>query len=244
MEQLKVKKKDVIITNAVIYLGLSFLFLYLQYAYRHQLSPFSVVYLRKSAELFWYVALPLFLSSYFIWRHHRLAVPGFCFSALLVSFKVVEGLFIEFNKIIVIATFFYAVISYFLYQLLRHYLDSAHVNPNYTDRDLFDPLLTKIPVILREGEKIERGHLTNWDAQGCFLRLDEASPRTRTGKFTVEIAFQGRSFEERGEVVAETLDRRGLGIKFESTQKSYDRFNWSEFTELIDELGFRPERLR
>lgn len=242
MEQLKVRKKDVIITNAMIYLGLAFLFLYLQYAYRHQLSPFSLVYLRKSAELFWYVALPLVASCWLIWKHHRLAVFAFNFSVLLVAFKVVEGLFIEFNKIIVVATFFYAVISYFLYQLMNHYLSSANINPNFTGNDLFEPLLRKIPVKILDAEKSYPGHLTNWDNGGCFIHLEDSH---RVGsKVSIEISFQGRVFEQRGEVVAETPDLRGVGIKFESTVRSLETFNWSEFTELIEELGFQPERLR
>jgi hypothetical protein len=242
VEQLKVRKKDVIITNTILYLGLSFLFLYLQYAYRHQLSPFSLVYLRKSAELFWYVAAPLSLTCYLIWKHHRLAVPAFNFSVLLVSFKVVEGLFIEFNKIIVIATFFYGVISYFLYQLISHYLASANINPNYSGNDLFAPLLRKIPVQIIDAEKTYTGHLTNWDVSGCFIRLENGN---RIGnKVKVLIDFQGRRFEEQGEVVAETPDLQGVGVKFESTTKRLDTFNWNEFTELIEELGFQPERLR
>lgn len=242
MEQLKVRNKDIIITNAIIYLGLSFLFLYLQYAYRHQLSPFSLVYLRKSAELFWYIAAPLAASGYLIWKHHRLAVFSFNFSVLLVAFKVVEGLFIEFNKIIVIATFFYAVISYFLYQLMNHYLDSANINPNYSENDLFEPLLSKIPVVVLDSDKSYPGHLTNWDSSGCFIRLDSAAELGT--KVSVSIQFQGRTFTEKGEVVAETPDHRGVGIKFESTLRSLETFNWTEFTELIEELGFQPERLR
>lgn len=226
----------------MIYLGLSFLFLYLQYAYRHQLSPFSLVYFRKSAELFWYVAAPLVVSCFLIWKHHRLAVLSFNISAILVTFKVVEGLFIEFNKIIVIATFFYAVISYFLYQLMNHYLASANINPNFSPNDLFKPLLRKIPAQILDSEKSYPGNLTNWDPVGCFIQLDSSA---KIGsKVKVQIDFQGRSFVEQGEVVAETLDLRGVGIKFENTVRSLDTFNWSEFTELIEELGFQPERLR
>jgi hypothetical protein len=169
-------------------------------------------------------------------------VFAFNFSVLLVGFKVVEGLFIEFNKIIVIATFFYAVISYFLYQLMNHYLASANINPNFSGSDLFDPLLRKIAVTILDSEKSYSGNLTNWDNIGCFVHLSEA---VRIGaKIKVQIDFQGRLFEEKGEVVAETPDLRGVGIKFESTLRSLDTFNWSEFTELIEELGFQPERLR
>ncbi len=242
MEQLKVRKKDVIITNTIIYLGLSFLFLYLQYAYRHQLSPFSLVYFRKSAELFWYVAAPLVISSYLIWKHHRLAVFSFNFAAILVTYKVVEGLFIEFNKIIVIATFFYAVISYFLYQLMNHYLSSANINPNFSGNDLFPPLLRRISVQVLDADKSYPGNLTNWDPVGCFIQMDASAKISSKVKLQVE--FQGRTFVEQGEVVAETPDLRGVGIKFENTVRNLDTFNWSEFTELIDELGFQPERLR
>src|SRR5690606_29950530 len=118
-----------------------FFFLYIQHAYRHHLSPFSLVYLKKSLEMFWYVAITLLFSGIVIWRHHRYSVLFYRLSIFLVSFKVLEGLFIEFNKIIVIAMFFYLTISYFLYQLLNHYLNLASINPNYSKDDLFGPLL-------------------------------------------------------------------------------------------------------
>ncbi len=93
-----------------------------------------------------------------------------------------------------------------------------------------------------DADKTYNGHLTNWDEAGCFLQLDHAAKLP--AKIRVQIDFQGRTFEENGEVVAETLDLKGVGIKFHNTARSLDVFNWSEFTELIDELGFQPERLR
>ena len=59
MEQLKVIKKDILVLNLVVFLLLSFAFLYLQYAYRHHLSPVSLAYLRTSPERFWYALIPL-----------------------------------------------------------------------------------------------------------------------------------------------------------------------------------------
>lgn len=242
MEQLKVRKKDRIIFNVVIYLILSFLFLYIQHAYRHHLSPFSTVYLQKALELFWYVAVTLGVSAIFIWRHHRYSVILFQASIFLVSFKVIEGLFIEFNKIIVIATFFYAIISYFLYQLLKYYLTLASINPNYNSSDLFSPLLKNIPCKLY-GENFELdGNLSNWDYEGCFIKL--SGPRKLPKKLKVKIMFHGREFIQQGEVVAATLDFHGVGIKFEKTVKELSVFNWEEFMEIVQELGFQPERLR
>jgi hypothetical protein len=242
MEQLKVKKKDPVVLNTIIYLFLSFVFLYLQYAYRHQLSPISVVYLRKSVELFWYITIPMALAIYLIWRMDRLASYAYGFCILLVSFKVVEGLFIEFNKIIVVALFFYTVIAYFLYQLLNVYWGNASINSNYRRADLFSPLLKTISATLSKGDKSITGSLTNWDGQGCFIKLSQEEKLS--GWIKVRVNFQDKEFIQEGEVVAHTHDFTGVGIRFKQSSKDLKVFNWAEFTELIQELGFEPERLR
>ena len=242
MEQLKVKKKDVLVFNLITFLGLSFIFLCLQYAYRHQLSPFSAAYLRKSLELFWYALIPLIVAVVLVFKHHKYSVAVYNFCVLLVSYKVVEGLFLEFNKIIVIALFFYAVIAYFLYQLFSSYLSMASLNANYSPSDLFDPLLKEIPCVLSVEGGVFVGYLTNWDEEGCFIKLEK--PITYQSRGKVVINFKNRSFEQEGELVAHSLDLTGIGIKFGKTQKGLTVFNWTEFTQLIHELGFRPERLR
>ena len=242
MEALKVKKKDVLVFNLILFMGLSFIFLYLQYAYRHHLSPFSLAYLKKSIELFWYAILPMITCGLLIWKHHRWSVPAYSFCTLIVSYKVIEGIFIEFNKIIVIALFFYAVISYFLYQLYSHYLSLASLNANYSSSDLFDPILKEIPCSVVLPEATYQGYLTNWDEEGCFIKLTK--PITQSGSLKVVIDFKGRSFEQQGELVAHSIDLTGIGIKFGISPKGLNVFNWSEFNELIQELGFKPERLR
>ncbi len=163
-------------------------------------------------------------------------------SIFLVAFKVLEGLFIEFNKIIVIAMFFYAIISYFLYQLLKYYLTLASINPNYQSSDLFSPLLREIPCTIYAGNLEISGHLSNWDYEGCFIKLQ--NPKSLPRKLNVKIMFHGREFYQKGEVVAATLDFHGVGIKFEKTVKELSVFNWDEFMEIVQELGFQPERLR
>jgi hypothetical protein len=242
MQQLKVRKKDTLILNVLIYLTLSFFFLYLQHAYRHHLSPFSLVYFRKGFELFWYVALTLSLSAVLIWKHHSRSLFMYQLSIFLVSFKVVEGLFIEFNKIIVVAMFFYSIISYFLYQLLKHYLGLASINPNFMPSDLFRPLLRDIPCRINWNDKQAAGTLSNWDDEGCFIKLTE--PTDLPSSVEVTVFFSNREFVQNGEVVASTHDLQGVGIKFGKTLKDLNVFNWSEFMEILHELGFQPERLR
>lgn len=239
---MKVIKKEKNIVNVVIYLILSFLFLYIQHAYRHNLSPFSFVYFKKSIELFWYVIVVLLVSGITIWNHHRFSIALYKFSIFLVGFKVLEGLFIEFNKVIVVATFFYAIISYFLYQLLNQNLSSAAVNQNFRSSDLFQPLLKKIECSLIQGEKEYKGTLSNWDDDGCFVKLDQ--PLKITGVVQIRIYFSDRQFDQEGEVVASTADLTGVGVKFEQSVKKINVFNWAEFIEIMEEIGFKPERLR
>lgn len=242
MEQLKVKKKGGIVVNVVFHLLLSFFFLYIQHAYRHHLSPFSDVYFKRSLEMFWYIAGTILLSSVLIWRHHRYSLLFYKISIGLVSFKIMEGLFVEFNKIIVITMFFYLTISYFLYQYFAEYLKLASINPNYKETDLFDPLLKELPCEVCWNEKTQAGILSNWDAQGCFIKLESATQLPK--KVTLKVYFQEREFIHEGEVVAETKDSTGFGLKFEEKEKSLEVFNWFEFMEIVQELGFQPERLR
>lgn len=242
MEQLKVRRKDSVVFNSIIFLILSFLFLYLQYAYRHQLSPLSVTYLRKSVELFWYVSIPMGLAIFFLWRIRYLGIYLYMACTLLVSYKVIEGLFIEFNKVIVVALFFYVIISYFIYQILDQYFATASINANYDTEDLFSPMLREIPCVVQVGEISLSGILTNWDESGCFLKLEEKKNLPR--KVGLLIRFEGREFFQEGEVVAQSQDFLGVGIKFKTLSKSLKTFNWAEFVELVHELGFSPERLR
>src|SRR5690606_3409805 len=102
--------------------------------------------------------------------------------------KVLEGLFIEFNKIIVIAMFFYVVISYFLYQLLNFHLGLASINPNFSQSDLFGPLLRTIFCQVVYKDKTVEGHLSNWDNHGCFIKLNE--PFNASSKVKVKIFFR------------------------------------------------------
>jgi len=242
MGQLKVIKKDILIINIIFYLFLSLAFVFLQYAYRNHLSPFSLVYLKKSPELFWYIGLAVVGASAIIWKHHSWSLRAYLFCTILVSFKVVEGLFIEFNKIIVIALFCYLVIAYFFYQLFSYYLSLASLNQNFTPHDLFEPMLLKIPCKIKAKENEIGGYLTNWDEEGCFILLSQR--HELKGKVQLEVYFKDRIFQQEGEVVAHSLDSSGLGLKFGRTQKVLNIFNWDEFIELVEELGFRPERLR
>jgi len=240
---MKVKKKDILIWNIILFLGFSYLFLYFQYAYQNHLSPFSLTLFKKSLELFWYAIIPIFCAQVVVFFHHKKSINILLLSLALVVYKVSEGLFLDFNKVILLALFCFLVIAYFFYQLYDEYLQLAYLNANYRKEDLFSPLLFEIECELIIGEERFSGFLTNWDSEGCFLYLkSEQLPKVK--KLRMEISFRGRKFIQDGEVVAQSTELHGIGLKFGENPKNLEVFNWAEFVELVHELGFKPERLK
>jgi len=242
MEQIKLKKRETIIKNTIIHIFLSYMFLYLEYAFRHHLSPLSSTFISKSVYLFGLPAVIFIVTIFLVWHFNRQALSFYTISIFFVLFKVIEGLVIDFNKIILIGLFCYIIVSYFLYQLLADYFSRAFVTPNYNQSDLFDPLLKKIDVIVQINEKKINGCLTNWDEEGCFIKME--GEQHFDGVIKVIINFKDRDFQQLGEVVAHSRDFSGVGIKFYPSSKELNVFNWTEFIELVNELGFQAERLR
>ncbi len=107
---------------------------------------------------------------------------------------------------------------------------------------MFPPLLKEIPVQIKTEEHQYEGYLTNWDLDGCFIKLKETA--TNINEVKVEIDFFSQRFIQSGEVVAHSREMNGLGIKFYLSKKDLNVFNWTEFIELTEELGFQAERLR
>ena len=103
-------------------------------------------------------------------------------------------------------------------------------------------MLTKIPCEILVEERNMKAYLTNWDEYGCFVRLEDRETLPR--KLKVKVSFHARDFHHDGEVVAETPDGTGIGIKFKLMKKEVHLFSWQEFNQLLDELGYTPERLR
>jgi hypothetical protein len=243
MEQIKLKSRESIVYNVIYYLILSLGFLYLEYSYRHHLSPLSFVLIKKSIHLFWFQILIVVTTAFTLWKFHKKGLGWYIASTMAVTFKISEGLFIDFNKLIVIGLFFYLVIAFFLYQMLCDYYDKSYMNPNYSRNDLFDPLLLGIKVKISDdlGKEYE-GVLTNWDDYGCFVKLDTDNQIEE--KLILSVYFKNRTFEQSGVVVCRARDNFGIGVKFNGSKKSVSVFNWAEFIEIVEELGYLPERLR
>jgi hypothetical protein len=103
-------------------------------------------------------------------------------------------------------------------------------------------LLKTIPCKLKGAGVEIQGSLSNWDDESCFVKLE--TPKELPKSLQLIVSFRDREFVQTGEVVASTLDLTGVGLKFEKVPKEINVFNWSEFMEIVHELGFQPQRLR
>tara|TARA_R110000868_G_scaffold100129_4_gene275456 strand:- start:1774 stop:2505 length:732 start_codon:yes stop_codon:yes gene_type:complete len=148
---------------------------------------------------------------------------------------------VDFNKVILVMCFFYAVTAYYLIMVYKEETSSAAYNPLYsantigrrTDYDLQCSI--KFP-----GETLS-GELTNWDQSGCFISLDpgEAALLDMQGELEIEIKLDGVIFKESAKVVS--FYERGIGIRFTPKANAIrDGYNWEDYFNIVDHRGFFP----
>ena len=239
---LKIKKREPIIINTILFVGIGLFFLHVQYAYRTKLSAFSWYLLWATIKLYWPV-LPLSaLSIWAAWTHRKIATQFFSWTVGLIAFFTLTGLYIDFNKVLILALFFLGIIAHLLYQQLKFTLNWASYQSNYLTEDLFEPVLTKISGEINHDGKLIPFYLTNWDEYGVFLYLTEPMPFE--GEIELTLYYDQLHFKGHGEVVAQSMDQRGIGVKLKNNAPQVDQFFWSDFVQMTEELGLHPARLR
>ncbi len=239
---LKIRKREPIILNTVLFVMIGLFFLHVQYAYRTKLSAFSWYLLWATVKLYWPVIPLSLLSIWTAWTLRPSSRRFFSWIVSLICFFTLSGLYIDFNKVIVLALFFLAVIAHLLYQQLKFVLSWACYQSNYLKEDLFSPVLTKISGELKQGEVTHKFYLTNWDEHGMFIFFE--SPLKLKGKVALTINYDHLHFQGDGEVVAYSADFHGVGLKLNKNAPQVDKFFWSDFVQMSDELGLNPARLR
>ncbi|MFY7994290.1 MAG: hypothetical protein ACOVP4_13415 [Bacteriovoracaceae bacterium] len=239
---LKIKKREPIIINTILFVIIGLFFLHVQYAYRTKLSAFSWYLLWATVKLYWPVLPLAMLTLWATWTQRLIAQRFFSWTVCVIAFFTLTGLYIDFNKVLVLALFFLAVIAHLLYQQLKFTLTWACYQSNYLEEDLFSPVLTKIKGELKIDEETHRVTLTNWDEHGVFLYLEK--PLQLSGVVHLLIHYDHLHFQGDGEVVAQSADFVGVGLKLKKNAPKVDQFFWSDFVQMTDELGLNPARLR
>jgi hypothetical protein len=242
MQNLKVWTFHPTARNTLLFIVLSLLFLILQRSLQSSLPFLNVVFLKKTLIDEWPILVGSLPACWLVYRHQLSARIGFVFFCVLVVFRSLEGLFLNFNKVLMIVLFIYVCIAYAFYQLLTWTFSRAVFSPNFKIDNLHAPMAHRIPLTLIVGESVLGGYLTNWDSEGAFVYLENAWGDSAK-KASLELVIQGEKFGAKGSVVTVTMDGMGIGLEWDKDSISEKR-SWSSLIEHFNDLGWSPYLLR
>ena len=226
----------------MIFMVLSLFFLILQKSLQSSLPFLNIVFLQKSIIDEWGILIISITAFVMTYRQNHNARYFFGIFCAAVIFRSLEGLFLNFNKILMIVLFTYVCMTYTFYQLLNWSFTRAIFSPNYLIDNLHSPMALRIPVKVTNEDKIFEGYLTNWDQEGAFLFLDQVWD-DRIRDVTVDIQLEGHDFGAKGSVVSATWDGKGIGVEW--NKKSLPgKLSWSALVDLFEDLGWEPRLLR
>ena len=244
--KMKIIHRSSIIWNLILFMLLSFIFIYIQKAIYLERSAFSLEFLKVTVINNIYLLSSLTLTSILIYKLKKICKIFYVATVFFVSAYSVLSLFEEFSKLILVVLFVYFLLSYYFYFLLKSDLNLSFYNPSFDNSNLFDPMLFKIDCSIDYKvngiEGTSSGCLTNWDDVGCFISLNTELPKKSIIK-TLSISFDGQIFEDDVKVVTILKDRKGLGIMFNSS-KSHNIFNWNELNKIITDMGISVEYVK
>jgi hypothetical protein len=165
--------------------------------------------------------------------------------------QTVLNLDTEFSKMILVLLFFYLLLSYYLIQFYSMDLDESFYNPRFDDKNLFDPMLTRIKCeIVQRGLNVEadydvmaEGFFTNWSEEGCYIFLEKSV--LLKGDLSLVIEMNGLKFYQDVSIVSKIKNGSGYGLRFIPVEKRQikNHLGWKEFYEIIEEMGYTPELL-
>lgn len=242
MQNLKVWTFHPTSRNAVLFMLLSVVFIVLQQSLQSGLPFLNAIFLRKVMLDEWPIIVFILPALYSILRQHRSAPRYFALYAIVVAFHSLEGLFLDFNKLVLLVLFFHVVIAYGFYQLLTWTYARAPFTPNFTPDTLHTPMGKTIDVEVKSGEHLIKGRLTNWDEDGAFIWLEEKISKS-IPRVSVSIVWEGHRFEAKGTIVSGTWDERGIGIEWRHSIVETEN-GWKNLMAVFSDYGYDPKLLR
>ena len=228
--------------NMIFFALLSILTSYVCLALLKDSSAFNVALFYQFIKFSPLITIPFILLILSVLFSPKYSAFLHSLASLSTVFFILAYLYADFNKAVLLIVFLYSIIAYFLGQGWRQTLDLACYCPNISHRDINDCLLMKIPIEFKVKKSSPiKGILRNWDENSCFIKFESTVPLKKLqDALTVRLEYNGKTFENQGEVVSH-VPGTGVGIIFHADREK--RFNWQDFYTIMSEMALTPEYL-
>jgi hypothetical protein len=240
----KIYKREAIVWNNIAFVFLSYLFLYVVESIGDQKSAYSlsIFYNFFEANKVTMVSGAITVASiFFIKRISKIFMSIFF---LLVLIQTVKTSLPQIDKYLLFLVFCYLCFALTFIIMWGQELKRAYYLSNISLSSLnFTPKIN-IPVTLvsiPENTEYE-GYLTNWDSNGCFIRLS-SKPRRLGRNAILQIKFGGRDFETKGSIITSKDSSLGIGVRIKDDSSKNCVFNWNKFYTTLSDLGYHPKMI-
>lgn len=233
--RLKVAERSSLVWNMALFIFCGLFFLYLQAVSIGRVSflnlDFFISYLKSA---YWIISLGI-ITAFLCLRLKKASLIFLGFFVLGLTASTSLFLASNFSKLILVFLFLFLISSIYLYQFLKEELYAPYLNSLFSESDLFSTRLYLVEVDFSRGEEASKGLLTNWDENGCFVRVLDNATVPRWGQREFVVNYQGHEFRFKGKVVSK-LPKTGFGVKIDSSDA-----NWSELYSILQDRGLEPE---
>lgn len=237
--KLKIIYRSAVIWNVILHIIMTCAFVLLQEAIYQENSVFNPIFVKNVAMDLLPIIILAATALVFVFNLKKISAYFYLLSVLLVFSYTSYNLANDFSKLILIVLFIYVLTSYYLFFFLKTELQQSYFNPGFTDENLFEPMLFKINANLVDkiNNKKYPGILTNWDEEGCFIKLSH--PIEKIKKLELEVVYLGHSFKQKVRAVTVLKDKNGLGLRLDRSDKSSDQ--WKDIYKIISDRGMKVE---
>tara|TARA_B100001971_G_scaffold214585_1_gene252915 strand:- start:120022 stop:120756 length:735 start_codon:yes stop_codon:yes gene_type:complete len=243
--KLKIYYKSATIWNVILFMFLSFIFVYLSNAVYLSESIFNKSFLISFVNSNKYLIVLFGLTALLTYRLSKKSKFFYIISSLVTIGLISNQLVLDFSKLITLILFLYIITAYYLFIFLKIELEESYYNSLYSNEDLFEPMLKQFTCKLISNENSFSGYLTNWSETGFFVYLDEKLEKKLPKKIEVHLSYEGVEFKCITQVVAKTVDSHGIGLKVIQTPEDTEvDASWFGFYDIIDKMGYQVEYLK
>lgn len=238
----KVKYRSSIIWNIIFFLILSFVFLHIQIALIREISALNLRLLKLNIFQLKEIVAVLTLAIYSVLHLKKLSQVLYFLAITTVVGFTVFLLRENFSKMILLTLGLYIAIGYYFYQLLIYEIEEPCYNPGFGPQNLYEPMVKKIVVNIKDQGHTYSGYLTNWNSTSGFIRLTDPVKNSLSKNLICEIHFCDRVFISNAILTTVSKKNDGLGLKFDLDDEN--AFNWKSFYQITEEQGLTAELIR